>query len=356
MGSHALISAIPRLRATGRAEVVAICRRTPDKLAMAQKALAVPEAYADWREMLDQADIDAVVVDTPHYLHAQQSLGALERGLHVLVCKPMALTSEDAWAVVGAAERADRVLMVYSTPMDGLWCTAKRMIEEGAIGPLRQINAAERSYLRWFWGVDPIPEENRAMVRMILDRDGLPHAFFGLEEDWVSWKGDPTKMGGGSFVDIGVYVVTHGLWLAGAPPLEVVAFTEAAGLPVEAFVNVQARLANGVLFSMSYADAVPEPMSTVGRYKTSYTVVGDEGLLFQDKEGVLWLHQGGDREKLEAQIPGTSEPAAFVSTILDGAPNLSPGYLGAWAVEFIEATYRSAAEGRIVRIERGERS
>jgi predicted dehydrogenase len=299
--------------------------------------------------MLDRADIEAVVVDTPHYLHAQQSLAALERGLHVLVCKPMALTSGDAWAVVDAAERANRVLMVYCTPMDGLWRTAKAMIEDGAIGPPRQINAAEKVYFHWFWDAVPIGEENQNLVNRILDGSGVPREFFDLEEDWVSWKGDPDKMGGGSFVDTGIYIVVHGLWLAGAPPSKVVAFTESAGLPVEIFVNAQARLANGVLFSMTFADAVPEPMS-LSRYEPTYTVVGDERLLFQDREGVLWLHRGGDREKVEAQMPDTHEPEAFVSTILDGTPNLSPGYLGAWAVEFIEATYRSAAEGRIVQV------
>ena len=52
--------------------------------------------------------------------------------------------------------------------------------------------------------------------------------------------------GTGSFPDIGVYMLDLALWIGGAPPTEVVAFTENAGLPVECFVSAQARLAKGL--------------------------------------------------------------------------------------------------------------
>ena len=77
------LSLTPALRASGRAEVVAICRRNPQRLAMAQKTLGVSDTYTSWQEMLDQAELDAAVVTTPHYLHAEPAMAALERGLHV---------------------------------------------------------------------------------------------------------------------------------------------------------------------------------------------------------------------------------------------------------------------------------
>jgi hypothetical protein len=69
------------------------------------------------------------------------------------------------------------------------------------------------------------------------------------------------------------------LWLAGAPPVEVVAFAENAGLPVECFMNVQARLADGVLLPVTSADAVPQSLSAADR---SVTIVGDEGATNDD--------------------------------------------------------------------------
>ena len=155
-------------------------------------------------------------------------------------------------------------------------------------------------------------------------------------------------------MDLGVYEVTLALWLAGVPPLEVVAFTESAGMPVDVFVNTQARLANDVLFSMTFADAVREPFMGARFARPRVTIVGDEALIFQDKEGTVWLHRGGQREKLEAEVEDTTVMAAFVSSVLDGTPTLIPPEVGAWAVDFIEAMYTSAAEGRIVRIERRE--
>ena len=352
VGSHALLFGVPDLRATGRVEVVAICRRTPEKLAMAQKALGVSETYTDWREMLDRVQLDAVVVSTPHYLHAEQSLAALERGLHVLVGKPMALTSQDAWAMVEAAEQADRVLMVsYPGRLMGIWQTVRQTVADGVIGPLRQINIAQNCYRRWFWAEDPTSdptwEVNTAITRRMAEMAGVPFEFF---DDWPGWHGEPEKIGGGQFVDTGSHALDRALSLASSPPVEAVAFTESLGLPVEAYLSVQARLANGVLLTMTASDAMPE--SIMPRYGNSMTVVGDQGLIFVDRERSVWLHQHGTREKLEAKVPDMTPGAALVSTVLDDTPNLVPPNEGAWSVDFMEAMYTSAAEGCIVRIER----
>jgi predicted dehydrogenase len=126
MGWNAAFSHVPALRDTGRAEVVAISRRNPERLALAQEELGIAEAYTDWRKMLDQAELDAVVVSTPNYLHTEHTLAALQQGLHVLVEKPMALTSQDACAMVKAAERVGRALIVgYNARGMGSWCTVR---------------------------------------------------------------------------------------------------------------------------------------------------------------------------------------------------------------------------------------
>jgi len=337
------------LRATGRAEVIAICRRNPEKLAMAQKALGGPQAYTDWQEMLDKEELDAVLVTTPPYAHAELTLGALERGLHVLVEKPMALSSRDAWAMVDAAERADCVLSVaYGPRNNGKWRTAKRAIDEGLLGSVRQINLTMNRYHRRLYAAGPIErsEEDQALWEMIRKGSGVPEEFYG---DWGHWYKDPEKGGGGGFADTGPHNLDLALWLAGAPPVEVSAFTENDGLPVDAFVNTQARLANGVLLSMTFADSGPESVAS-GRY-THLAVMGTKALLFLDGDGSIWVHKRSGREKLELTMPDTTKAAGFVSAILDGAPNPSPGRDGAYVVEFILATYTSAAEGRIVRIE-----
>ena len=65
IGMFAVYNHVPQLRATGRAAVVACARRNPERLAMAQQALQIEHGYTDWRRMLEEEPLDAVVVSTP---------------------------------------------------------------------------------------------------------------------------------------------------------------------------------------------------------------------------------------------------------------------------------------------------
>jgi predicted dehydrogenase len=345
IGMYAVRKHVPHLRATGCAEVVAISRRTIAALEQARMTLDIPHAFAEWRRMLDTLDLDAVIVSTAHHTHAEPTIAALERGLHVLVEKPMALTADDAWAMVEAAERHDRILMVgYNLRCTGLWRTVKRALDDGLIGTLRQVNLAVAYNLTWFW-------DSQAVAPYMQERLETFHMETFLSDDQLLsyWRRDPAAMGGGMFADAGSHWVDLGLWLGGAPPTKVVALTESAGLsdadgqPVDRFVCVQARLRNNVLLSLTSADGIAEPMSRL-------TLYGDEGTLTADWGDAtrVWVHRDGDKERLAAALPDTYTAAAFVDTILDGAPNLAPPHAGAHAVALTEAAYRSAATGQCV--------
>jgi predicted dehydrogenase len=137
IGWYAGKELIPKLRETGKVEIVAIARRGAEWLALAQKQVNIREAYTDWREMLEKSALDAVVVCTPPNAHTEPTLAALERELHVFVEKPMALASADAQRMAEAAARADRILMVgYNTRGMGSWRTIKRKLSEGSIGTI----------------------------------------------------------------------------------------------------------------------------------------------------------------------------------------------------------------------------
>src|SRR3712207_1350297 len=107
IGWYTATELIPKLLETGRVEIIAISRRSADRLALAQQELNIGEAYTEWREMLEKSALDAVVVCTPPNAHAEPTLAALERGLHVFVEKPIAATSVDAQRMVEAAAKTD---------------------------------------------------------------------------------------------------------------------------------------------------------------------------------------------------------------------------------------------------------
>lgn len=345
-GLFASYQHIPALRQIERVKLVAISRRDSDKLSQIQRAFEIPEAYTDWREMLNSARLDAVVITTPDHLHAEHAIAALERGKHVLLEKPMALRYKDAIAIAAAAKASGTVLMVgYNNRVAGKWRTAKKLLAEGVLGTIRQANFAFASFRRWMWEKDSLPNDMKDEMHAVVKKMGLPPDMF---DDWGhTWYKDPAKSGGGMFVNNATHFVDLALWLAGAPPSEVAAFTENAGLPVDCFVNVQSRLDNGVLLSFTSADAVPQGIMGGDR---RIMIVGDDALLYDSPDGSLWIHRGEERTEIEPQFPAISVSQAFVSSVLDENPNLAPGSECTWAVALTEAAYRSAAEGRIVSI------
>lgn len=70
------------------------------------------QAYADWRELLDREELDAVWIATPPLHHAAPAIAALERGIPVYLEKPVARSLDDAAAIVAAAERTGAVCAV----------------------------------------------------------------------------------------------------------------------------------------------------------------------------------------------------------------------------------------------------
>ena len=104
---------LPNLARCGDAfELVAIAdvsRRVADGLAA---RYAPARAYSDWRAMLDGERLDAVVVCSPHATHAQVTLAALDRGLHVLVEKPLCIAPDDAAEICRRRDETGLVVQV----------------------------------------------------------------------------------------------------------------------------------------------------------------------------------------------------------------------------------------------------
>lgn len=346
IGIYATFAHVPALRNTGKAEVIAICRRSADKLAVAQKQLGVTDGYTDWRVMLARSDLDAVVISTPHDLHAVQAIAALEKGLHVLVEKPMALTQADAQQMITAAERVNRVLMVgYDRRFEGLWHAVKQYLTDQAIGQIRQINLQFAVHRRWYWDQKRIPEAFVNGIKQALD---WPDEFVEDFRRGLDWHASPQESGGGMFSNSGTHFVDLLLWLAGAPPLEIVAFSNSLGMPAECLLNIQARLANGVLVSLTSADV---PAGGVGG-QGQLTVIGETGILTHNfaKPTEVWLQRDDKTELVQATASDLAPAEAFVATITKGVPNLCPPQEAIHAVAFTQNAYRSAAERRIIQI------
>ena len=354
IGQYAVTNHVPNFMATGRAQLVAASRRNPERLALAQRELGIPEVYTDWREMLDKAHLDAVVVSTPHDAHVEPTVAALERGLHVLLEKPVATTTADAEKICAAARKSDRIVLVgVNRRGDPTWRAAKEALASGQIGQVRQIVATGAADLRIFREDQPVA----APILAWLESSEMVKAFTLDVGNAASWRGDPERMGGDGFIDTGAHLVDVALWLGGAPPLEVSAFAPANRPRGAAIVTAQARLANDVVVSITFNDNVAFGDEFAFRGSGMLLAYGDGGTLTADIPGMgsgptgeIVVERNGERHALPVEGEAITPAAAFVAAILDGAPNIAPVDEALNVVALVEAAYRSATEGRTVRI------
>ena len=329
----------PAIQENERTVLTAVCRRNPKKLKMIQERLGAAEAYTDWREMLEHSEIDAVVVSTPNDSHTEPTIAALERGLHVLVEKPLATTTVDARAMVAASAKAGAVLMAtYNHRFSGLWRTAKEALQTGIIGTVRQVSTQISAYRHFYWEEKNFPDKWR---KKVMNLTSMPDEFhtWDLAQDWRSSR---ERTGGGTFANVGAHGLSLALWLAGSQPAEVAAFTAPEGQEVEYFVCVASRLANDVQLSVTFADAAE------GSDQLHIMVMGDDGVLSYDKgyEEVRIIREG-ETEELASRYEDITPVGAFADCILDGVPNLSPAEDGANSVYLVDGIYKAAADHKI---------
>jgi UDP-N-acetylglucosamine 3-dehydrogenase len=116
------------------AELVALA--DPDEAAARAVIGRRPVAWdADWRNTLERAEVEAVIVAAPSELHCEIGLGALDAGKHVLVEKPIATTLPDALRMASAARTAQRKLMVgHVERFNPAVAKVRELISEGRLG------------------------------------------------------------------------------------------------------------------------------------------------------------------------------------------------------------------------------
>ena len=118
-----------------------MCDSTGYVLDVLGKYTGVP-TFNDYDEMLDEADLDAVVIATPTHLHAPMVRTALERGLHVFCEKPFCLDPADADELAAlAAERGLVTQVGYHNRFVGAFSEVKRLLDAGAIGEVTHVLA-----------------------------------------------------------------------------------------------------------------------------------------------------------------------------------------------------------------------
>ncbi|HID23357.1 MAG TPA: Gfo/Idh/MocA family oxidoreductase, partial [Planctomycetaceae bacterium] len=123
--------------------IVALCDVDEKRLAKAAQAHPRAKTYIDWRELVDQNDLDAVVVSTTDHTHAPASVWAMNRGLSVYCEKPLAHSVYEARVMQEKYKQNQKKLATQMGTQMHATDNFRRVVElvqSGAIGPVREVH------------------------------------------------------------------------------------------------------------------------------------------------------------------------------------------------------------------------
>lgn len=122
-----------------------ICDIVPEIAADAKERFGFEKCCTDWRDIVNDPEIDVVSICTPNNVHAEIAIAALNAGKHVLCEKPIASTLEDAKAMAEAAKKAAQkgiiAMNAYQYRRVPAIDLAKKFIDEGSIGKISTCDA-----------------------------------------------------------------------------------------------------------------------------------------------------------------------------------------------------------------------
>ncbi|MEN9938287.1 MAG: hypothetical protein RLZZ387_4866 [Chloroflexota bacterium] len=346
-GAIATRGHIPSLQRIPGVEIVAICDTNLERAQQAAAEFRIPNAYADFRQVAQHPDVDAVTIGVPNVFHAPAALTALEAGKHVMCEKPLAVSVAEGEAMVATAWRAGRVLAVnMSSRPRPEFLAIHAAVQEGRLGKV--------SY---------------ALARMIR-RSGIPG--FG------SWFTRRDLAGGGATMDIGVHMLDAVLWMLGFPrvtavrgEIQAIHGPHERGLgswgadrvpggtfDVDDLASIHLRLADGGLVTVEVAWAIH------GRNELRVQLAGDLGgadffpdlygketpLRFFRTEGDTPVEITPTLPEVEWGVTWGHGFVRFVEAIRGTGAPLATGEEGLAVLKLLDAAYRSAAEGREVQL------
>ncbi len=301
--------------------LVAVMRRDRKKAEELAHKHGAQRSYGSVQEILCDDGIDAVYIATPVSCHANQTIEAAEHGKHVLCEKPMAMTVEEAEAMVTACEAHNVKLMVcYYQRFNRRHQQIRKLLQTEAIG---QVTALRLSFCS-------------------LGRD-----------DPTSWRQDPAIGGGGNLMDCGSHCVDLLRFLVGEPHA-VSAFVDtlAFSYPVDDTATMLLKLESGAhaVISAHWSTLVPGEQDS-----SSLAIYGTEGAIYSaplhDKHsrGTLKLMTRSEqRQYCFEQSTHVALLEAFAGSIEADSQAPISGYDGLRASQIIAAGYESARSGRVV--------
>jgi predicted dehydrogenase len=299
-------------------ELVAVVEKFTHKSKAFAGKFGVKCCYPSVDEMLAGGGVDALVIGTPNFLHAPQALAALERGVHVLVEKPMAMNAGEAAQMLAASRKSGAVLMVahcWRFDEDVLWL-----------------------------------KKQSARLGQIIRTKG-----YGVHVNWgpAGWFTQKDLAGGGALADMGIHAIDTARFLLGDP------------LPVSVYAKIGTYYKDfdvddtGVILVNWEGGAVSyfesgwwQPYADGPEACTQLYGIKGFGQVFptfiQSKNGNR--KEAGTPYPRQEHCPQSmydAQMAYFLKCIRTGAIPMPGGLEGLVNMKIVDAAYKSARYGRV---------
>jgi predicted dehydrogenase len=221
----------------------------------------IPRAYDSYEALAADPDVDVVYIGTPHPMHAENALMCLRAGKHVLCEKPFAMNARQAKAMIDLARQERRFLM------EAMWTRfipavveAKRIVDQGVLGKVWMMSGA-------FCFSAPFNPKGRLFA---------------------------PELGGGSLLDVGVYVLSFASWLFGKPK-RIQSAARLGSTGVDEHAVMQLIYEDGELAALSSAIRLKMPIE----------------VLLAGTEGYLTIHEPFYKANRFTITPVEGEPRSY---------------------------------------------
>ena len=325
-GHVAQVAHIPAYRANPDVELVAIVDEDPVKARRIKEQAGFKVWYEDFAEMLKKADVDAIDICTPNYLHAPMAVAALRSGRDVMCEKPLARNATEAQKMVDTAEEHGRILMVA---MNNRFREDAQMLQKFiSANELGDVHVIKAGWLR------------RAT-------------------DWKdrAWFTERGKAGGGALLDLGTPLVDLAMWISGVNRTTGVScsvFGKKGRDGVEDSACAMVRFAGGACLMLEVNWNLRDPRDVV--YLQVYGSKGAGILtplqLHKSIQGVLvnvtpalGKQKNFYKESYQAEIDH------FIQCVRKQRAPIASGQDALSVMQIVDAMYESATSGREVELD-----
>lgn len=332
---------IPSLLKYPDCRIVALVDPNVQKRKKAQELFGIPAGFSSVSEMVSAVEVDGAIIATPSGLHHPVAMELLNNGIHVMVEKPFTTIAADAYEIVELAESKKLHLTIgYTFQHTNAAKVLKNALDNSEIGEILLVNGLFASMAEAYYR--GVPDEYKGIFKWaITGPDPLTFS-------------DPKLAGGGqgqTQVSHAIGMILHAI---NQRATHVAGFMEKRDLNVDLVDAFSFSCEKGTLGTMGSTGNLRDG----DKHQQEFRYYGTKGYILHDmRKGELLVRndQGREYEVSGADI-GDAYPAWDTSRHLidlitgKATQNFAPGLQACWAVDFLEAAYKSVESKSIVKV------